>query len=98
MSDLMLDRGLLTSREGSQSRAIARTLTRGVLRRLDGQRKGLVVQFLSESRLIDPKKPKVSMRGADLRGVTIQGRFADTPTGGDRPASQPDTQSRLDDH
>jgi uncharacterized protein YjbI with pentapeptide repeats len=73
MSALMLERGLLTSREGSQSRAIARTLTLSVFRRLDGRRKGFVVQFLGEARLIAINHPKISMRGADLRHVTVRG-------------------------
>jgi uncharacterized protein YjbI with pentapeptide repeats len=52
ISDLMLDRKLLTSQQGSEVQTIARTLTLAVLRRLDGRRKGSVLQFLNESGLI----------------------------------------------
>jgi uncharacterized protein YjbI with pentapeptide repeats len=48
----MLDRKLLTSRAGSEVQTIARTQTLAVLRRLDGRRKGSVLQFLNESGLI----------------------------------------------
>ena len=39
MSGLMLDRKLLTSKEGDAVRAVARTVTLTALRRLDGERK-----------------------------------------------------------
>jgi uncharacterized protein YjbI with pentapeptide repeats len=85
ISDLMLERGLLTSPK-ADSRAIARTLTLSVLRRLDGRRKGFVVQFLGEAGLINGAglidagnagTPKISMAGADLRGVRINGTLKD---------------------
>jgi uncharacterized protein YjbI with pentapeptide repeats len=79
MSDLMLQRGLLTSEEGSEVTRIARTLTLSVLRRLDGKRKGFVLQFLNEAHLIDYVQfgereepiPKVALDGADLRGAIV---------------------------
>src|SRR4051812_21422729 len=46
MSGLMLDRNLLTSKEGDAVQAVARTVTLTALRRLDGDRKAEVVQFL----------------------------------------------------
>jgi uncharacterized protein YjbI with pentapeptide repeats len=75
MSGLMLDRGLLTSRQGADSRKIARTLTLSVLRRLDAQRKAFVLRFLREAGLIDPQRQTVSLSGADLRGLTLRGPF-----------------------
>ena len=51
MSGLMLDKNLLTSKEGDAVRAVARTVTLTTLRRLDGSRKGEVVRFLAEARL-----------------------------------------------
>jgi uncharacterized protein YjbI with pentapeptide repeats len=75
MSNLMLQRGLLTSKERSETRTIARTLTLSVLRRLDARRKGVVLQFLSEARLIRKEDPKVSLRDADLRNVRVRGKL-----------------------
>jgi len=58
MSDLLLLRKLGTSRPGSGVQTVARSLTLTVLRRLDPVRKGLVVRFLDESRLLqlDPRR------------------------------------------
>jgi hypothetical protein len=47
MSALMLDRNLLRLRPRADVRAVARTVTLTALRRLDGERKGLVVRALS---------------------------------------------------
>jgi uncharacterized protein YjbI with pentapeptide repeats len=52
MSSLMLERDLRTSRPGSEVQAVARAFTLTVLRRLDSERKGLVVRFLSQAGLI----------------------------------------------
>src|SRR5688572_29282203 len=53
MSDLMLERKLLSSEENADVRAVARTMTLTTLRRLDGDRKLEVFEFLSEAHLID---------------------------------------------
>jgi uncharacterized protein YjbI with pentapeptide repeats len=73
ISQLMLDRELLRSAELSEVRAVARTLTLTAVRRLDGERKGLVVRFLLEARLINGDDPKVDLRNADLRYTALQG-------------------------
>lgn len=52
MSDLMLDRRLLRSKPGADVRRVARTATLTAVRRLDGPRRGLVVRFLAEARLL----------------------------------------------
>src|SRR3954447_19843647 len=52
VSDLMLNKKLLSSRPDDSVRSVARTLTLTTLRRLDGARKGEVVRFLHEARLI----------------------------------------------
>ena len=66
MADLMLQRRLLSSRPGSPVRTVASTLTLTVVHQLDGARKGLVLQFLVGSELIDPHDPVVQLEGADL--------------------------------
>jgi predicted DsbA family dithiol-disulfide isomerase len=52
-------------------------LTLTVLRRLDGRRKGIVVQFLAEAGLISHARgsPKVRLEGADLRGTIVRGHL-----------------------
>jgi uncharacterized protein YjbI with pentapeptide repeats len=56
---------------------LATTLTTTVLPQLDGARKGVVLRFLVNARLIDyqPFGPgaKVTLRGADLQGVRAPG-------------------------
>jgi uncharacterized protein YjbI with pentapeptide repeats len=74
MSELMLERELLRSSPGSEIQALARTLTLTALRRLDGRRKGIVLQFLAEARLIDRRHPRVFLSGADLRGTILGDR------------------------
>jgi uncharacterized protein YjbI with pentapeptide repeats len=78
MSQLMLDRDLLGSQQGSEVRTLARARTRTILVRLDNRRKGSVVQFLYEAGLINKKHPVVSLSdvrlsGADLSGVDLMG-------------------------
>ena len=73
MSRLMLDRRLLSSPKGSEVRAVARVTTLSALRRLDGERKGMIVRFLAEADLISGRDPKVSLREADLRYVVLEG-------------------------
>jgi len=52
--------------EYKEVRKIARVRTLTVLPRLDGNRKGSVLQFLYESNLIDRDNPIVDLNGADL--------------------------------
>ena len=56
MSDLILERKLLTSRRDSDVVALARVLTLTTLRRLDGVRRGDVIQFLAQSHLLEVPK------------------------------------------
>lgn len=79
----LLEKGLWESKEGDEVRTIARTRTLAVLRSLDGQRKGQVVQFLQEAGLIGPKSVVVWLDGADLRGANlIEAKLIDTHLGG----------------
>ena len=61
MSQLMLAGDLRDSKEGSEVRTLAQARTRTILTRLDGRRKGSVVQFLYEASLIDKKHPVISL-------------------------------------
>jgi hypothetical protein len=53
IGQLLLDKNLRGSEAGSEVRSLARARTLTLLPRLDGGRKGRVVQFLYESGLID---------------------------------------------
>ena len=80
MSGLMLREKLLTSTEDSAVRPVARTVTLAALRRLDGERKAAVVQFLYEAQLlggitdtdVEANEPLVVLGGADLRGTNFK--------------------------
>ncbi len=77
MSGLLLDRGLLRSDRGDDVRAVARTATLSAVRRLDGARRGLIVQFLVEARLLrdDPRARRgaiVDVRSADLAHAALR--------------------------
>jgi hypothetical protein len=86
MSELLLNSDLQLSEESDQVRNIARVWTLTVLRRLDGKRKGILLQFLFESGLIkrgehipdDPsegigrRKAVVRLNGADLSGADLR--------------------------
>jgi uncharacterized protein YjbI with pentapeptide repeats len=80
MSGLMLNKELLASRPDSPVRAVARTVTLGTLRRLDGDRKGEVVRFLVEAHLLDLKHPRLRLDGADLSGVVLIGAHLEDVT------------------
>jgi len=83
MSELLLEKKLRESTEGSEARTIARVRTTTLLSRLDAERKGSVVRFLYESDLIHKGKRIVDLSGADLtkadlhvadlRGVDLRG-------------------------
>jgi hypothetical protein len=87
MGQLLLDkvRPLRQSEEGSAVRTVARARTLEVLRRLDGARRGTVVQFLYEARLIDKDSSVVDLTGAmlaravlteaDLKGANLRGTY-----------------------
>ena len=73
MSDLMLSKALLSSKEGDPVRSVARTLTLTTLPRLDGARKADVVRFLVEAELITGASTKIDLEGANLKGAILVG-------------------------
>ncbi|MBN1221464.1 MAG: pentapeptide repeat-containing protein [Anaerolineae bacterium] len=85
MSDLLLEKGLQTSPEDSGVRSIARARTLTTLRNLSGYRKGSVIQFLYESKLIRVDNPILDLEKAnlndahlvmfDLRGINLEQVF-----------------------
>ena len=72
MRDLLLDEGLKASEPGSSVRVVADAQTLATLRRLDGVRKRVVVQFLYESSLIQKDRPIVHLSTAPLEGIDLR--------------------------
>lgn len=66
MSELMLNKKLLSSNEGDAVRSVARTVTLTALRRLDGERKGEVVRFLDDAGLIRREHLGYDLDGEDV--------------------------------
>jgi len=70
MSELLLDKNLRNSQTDSEVRNLAQTRTVTVLRRLDGERRGLVLQFLKSSGLISAESkstgPTIDLAEIDL--------------------------------
>ncbi|HEY1354573.1 MAG TPA: pentapeptide repeat-containing protein [Ktedonobacteraceae bacterium] len=69
MSELLLEKNLRKSSEKDEIRDIARARALTVLNRLDAKRKASVIQFLSESNLIDI----IDLHEADLREIRLRG-------------------------
>lgn len=72
MSELLLSNKLRLSNPKDEVRNIARTRTLAVLRNLDGERKGQVVLFLYEAKLINAEDPIVNLSGADFTETKLQ--------------------------
>ena len=73
MTELLLDKKLRESEVNSEIRAVARARTLTVLRRLDGERKGALLQFLYEADLIDKDKIAINLNGAKLSFAYLNG-------------------------
>ncbi len=61
------------STQNLEVRAVARARTLTVLRRLDKDRKGALIQFLYEADLIDKNNIVIDLSQADLRGADLRG-------------------------
>jgi uncharacterized protein YjbI with pentapeptide repeats len=74
IKDLLLTKGLQTSKPGDGVRTVARAETLSALRQLDGERKGLLMQFLSEGDLISQNTDGdaiIPLIGVDLRKANL---------------------------
>jgi len=71
MAMLLLDKSLRKSEEGSEERDMARAFTLTFLRRLNGERKGVLLRFLYESDLMTKEKSIFSLQLADLSGAYL---------------------------
>jgi len=79
ITDLVCHHSLHTTAKGEAINALARAHLFTALRQLDGQHKGLAIQFLYEAGLIGahvvadlpPAPPVLALNGADLRGLAL---------------------------
>ena len=71
MGDLLVKETLRTS-EDEEVRNLARTWTLTALRGLNAKRKGLVITFLYEAKLICSKDTIVNLEGSDLSGADLR--------------------------
>ena len=71
ITDLIAEKELVVTELDDPIREIARARTLTVLRLLDSERKGIIFQFLSEAGLVSGSNPVISLRLANLKGVTV---------------------------
>lgn len=73
LSDLLLHQNLRNSAADSEVRTIARAKTLSIMRTLDDTRRGPVIKFLYESKLIMIDEAIIHLNEADLRGANLSG-------------------------
>ena len=71
ITELLLDKDLRSSQSDTEVRTRARAQTLTTLPKLDAQRKGGLIQFLSESQLVEI----ISLSGANLSGANLGGAY-----------------------
>jgi len=72
MSVFLIDKGLRKSESQSEVRDLARAWTLTFLRRLNGERKGVLLRFLYESELIARYSTVISLGEANLEGASLK--------------------------
>lgn len=70
---LLLDRGLLNSKQGDRDQKIATTRTTLALRQLDAGRKAQLLRFIYQTGLVSTDHSIINLGGADLRDVDLSG-------------------------
>lgn len=73
VTDLIVDNSLQESHDDSPLRAVANARTQAALRSLDGPRKGILLQFLQDSKLIVRGRAVISLAFADLTNADLSG-------------------------
>ncbi len=73
IGDMLLHEKLLHSATIDDVRVVAQAETMTLLPQLDGKRKGMVVLFLMQTKLINNDFRVISLREADLRGAQLHG-------------------------
>ena len=62
----------LSSTPTTEAKDVARVWTLTVVRRIDSERKGIVLQFLYESKLLQRGSPIVNLTYADFSGADLE--------------------------
>ncbi len=79
MGQLLLEKGLRASKEGSAVRTLAKARTVTALQRLDANHNRIILRFLREAKLIRAEPERhgeysvVSLTSADLEGADLKG-------------------------
>jgi len=73
MGQLLLEKDLRTSEEGSEVRTLAKARTVTALQRLDANRNRIILRFLREAKLIRGGRSVVNLTNADLQGAELRG-------------------------
>ena len=73
MTGLLLDKQLRSADKDSEVRSIARVMTLTTLRKMNGVRKGFILLFLSDLKLISRDAPIISLSGANLYRADLTG-------------------------
>jgi uncharacterized protein YjbI with pentapeptide repeats len=73
MSDLLLKSNLAVSKPGDEVQALAEARTLTAVRNLDGLRKGTLIRFLWEAKLINRPQPIINLNGANLSEAIFSG-------------------------
>jgi uncharacterized protein YjbI with pentapeptide repeats len=71
ITELLLAHNLRSSTNEDEVRSVARARTLTTLRNLDAHRKGLLLQFLADTNLINAKNPIISMENMDLTAANL---------------------------
>ena len=77
----LVEKKLLTLNDDENSetqKTIARARTLSVLRALDSDRKGELIQFLSAAKLIEKNKPIIGLNGGNLEDANLRGANLDS--------------------
>jgi uncharacterized protein YjbI with pentapeptide repeats len=72
MTELIINNNLANAKSTLETRIIARTRINLAFSNLSGSRKGQILQFLFESRLID-QTPQINLNGANLKNAILDG-------------------------
>lgn len=71
MAELLLEKHLSTSQKNDEIRQVARARTMTILRRLDKERKTVLLQFLIEAQLVGGGHNIIDLSGADLSSADL---------------------------
>ena len=73
MGQLLLEKDLRISKEGSEERTLAKARTVTALQRLDANHNRIILRFLREAMLIREGSSVVNLTNADLQGADLRG-------------------------